>query len=735
MKPLYKKTKKELKSLYQSFDTSRIHIAEVMDTRNVTHNGAIKIWIVNSPYPKTESDKWLTAYYSTPFAGSTPDNSESYDFEDTKKSYGMWFTPPDVGNHVLVCFVNGRNDNVDLYYFSCIHDHYMNHMLPGISKDLNSNDLSPKTEYNKAISNDESKKANYTPLYNSLLKQGLIEDDVRGAGKSSARREAPSRVYGWLTPRGTHIVMDDGEDDTVIPDWEDEPNPNMLSNKANNPSNKLNKRKGEGIRLRTRSGTQILLSEEEGNIYIINKDGSVWFELNNEGYFDLYSYNDISIRSNNNINFYADKNINIEAGNDINVKSKNNINLEIGNDYNSIIENDNKSIIKNDNDILIKNDDKKKVENNQHLTVDNTTKHFYKYYDFNSSDISTFNYIGDCYKNYGNDMYQAYLNGGIRPYYVRYTYSAIEPCVPTYYPPTEATTVPRCGSKDLEDFIKQITPPTDVDNAQNINKNTKLDKINFMNNDWSDITTTTIVNRLPQHEPWQDHIISSSGYKNHVLEGDSTIKGLKLKKNATTTKMSKPLTIVGSPVIGMPSGVYSGKEYKKDIPLYEYKQAPSGLLNPSNNYTTSVNGIEFIKQKEGFSATPYVDATGYSIGYGHFITKNEKFTTITKDEATALLTVDLKIYESCVKNYVSVNITQNQFDSLVSFIYNVGGSAFKNSTLLKVLNAGNYEAVPEQFMRWKYAIINGNKTVVNALLVRRTEEANMFSTFDENLLT
>jgi lysozyme len=101
----------------------------------------------------------------------------------------------------------------------------------------------------------------------------------------------------------------------------------------------------------------------------------------------------------------------------------------------------------------------------------------------------------------------------------------------------------------------------------------------------------------------------------------------------------------------------------------------------------SENGLAIIKESEGFKPAPYLCPAGYwTIGFGHRILSTESFISITEAEAEQLLIKDVGIAENCINNLVKVPITQNQFDALVSFVYNVGCEAFKNSTMLRLLN-------------------------------------------------
>ena len=141
---------------------------------------------------------------------------------------------------------------------------------------------------------------------------------------------------------------------------------------------------------------------------------------------------------------------------------------------------------------------------------------------------------------------------------------------------------------------------------------------------------------------------------------------------------------------------------------------------------TSKNGKDIIKKYEGFRAAAYVCPAGVvTIGYGTTkingkpVSENMKITTA---EANVLLDEDLFIFEKHVNDLVKVDLTQNQFDALVSFVYNVGPGAFKKSTLLKKLNLEDYEGAANEFPRWNKA----NKKVLPGLTRRRATEKELF---------
>lgn len=137
----------------------------------------------------------------------------------------------------------------------------------------------------------------------------------------------------------------------------------------------------------------------------------------------------------------------------------------------------------------------------------------------------------------------------------------------------------------------------------------------------------------------------------------------------------------------------------------------------------SQKGIDLIKKFEGCRLAAYKCPAGvWTIGYGHTGADVRSGKIITQEEAEKLLRTDLKLHCNNVSQLVRVPLTQNQFDALVSFEYNVGYAALKNSTLLKLLNANKYKEAAEQFGRWKYA---GGK-ILMGLVRRREEEKQLF---------
>ncbi|MBE9491050.1 MAG: lysozyme [Bacteroidetes bacterium] len=136
----------------------------------------------------------------------------------------------------------------------------------------------------------------------------------------------------------------------------------------------------------------------------------------------------------------------------------------------------------------------------------------------------------------------------------------------------------------------------------------------------------------------------------------------------------------------------------------------------------SKQGTDLIKEFEGFRDKAYKCPAGvWTIGYGHTLGVQEG-DVITKAEGQELLLCDLRTAISAVNSLVTVQLSQSQFDALVSFVFNIGIGAFVRSTLLKVLNNCQYEQVPHELKRWN----KSNGKVLAGLVRRREAEAQLF---------
>jgi hypothetical protein len=275
-----------------------------------------------------------------------------------------------VGNTVLVIFVEGNINKG--YWIGCVQAENQNFMIPDGRAATTYTDTStnptqigkklPVGEYNKElllnVKNLSDSTKNLKPInqqfVNILNNQGLLEDEIRGLTTSSARREAPSMVFGVSTPGpvdkrgsargkggryysrlgGSSIVMDDGDDKFL-----------RKTSAATGPSEYVSRSlfelegdetipHNELVRIRTRTGHQILLHNSEDLIYIGNARGTTWIEMTANGKLDIFAQDSVSIHTQTDFNFKADRDVNIEAGRNVNIKSRSNFNIESMANYN-----------------------------------------------------------------------------------------------------------------------------------------------------------------------------------------------------------------------------------------------------------------------------------------------------------------------------------------------------------------------------------------------------------------
>ncbi|WP_210523472.1 lysozyme [Pantoea ananatis] len=137
---------------------------------------------------------------------------------------------------------------------------------------------------------------------------------------------------------------------------------------------------------------------------------------------------------------------------------------------------------------------------------------------------------------------------------------------------------------------------------------------------------------------------------------------------------------------------------------------------------TSNKGMDLIKRFEGLKLEVYRDSVGIpTIGYGH--TNGVKMgDVITCEQADKYLREDLLVAELTINTNVKVKLTQNQFDALASFVFNLGSGNFVKSTLLKKLNAGDFAAAADEFGKW----VNAGGKKLAGLVKRRAAEREVF---------
>lgn len=327
-----------------------------------TRAGRLQVFIdVFADGNPDDSSKWTSVSYLPGFFGSTPANPAATGvgtyIDGNPNTYGMWFTPPDIGVKVLCVFVNG--DRSQGFYIGVVPPQSTGHMVPAVGASAayvaeNKNQADyfagatrlPVTEINTnnpAIEESgrffDKPKPIQAVVAETMFRQGLIKDPERGPISSSSQRETPSQVYGVSTPG--------------IPVYQGGLKPGEAQEKINNGSLKPQDLKVIGrvgghsivmddgdvnglnrlIRFRTTAGHQITMSDSGDFFYITHANGLAWFELGAEGTLDVYATNSINLRTRGDINLHADRDINMYAGGNVKVKAEDTIQMEAKVDF------------------------------------------------------------------------------------------------------------------------------------------------------------------------------------------------------------------------------------------------------------------------------------------------------------------------------------------------------------------------------------------------------------------
>lgn len=333
------------------------YIGIVKDNVDPARMGTIKVYIpsLSGEGEEGRTNELKTVKYLNPFYGAKSplgvDPTSPAKHSATQHSYGMWFTPPDIDTRVMVIFVEGRESQG--YWMGCVMEPLTNHMIPGIASSTNTfspfsegddvitkeniygTDDVPASEVNRSLFNAEvsgtgfEQKKPIHPFADTLQRQGLISDPVRGTTTSSARRESPSNVFGISTPGPVSRRSDDSKKTRIGP--LDKIQEKILTREAGHQfvmddgdegrNNKL-------IRLRTGGGHQILMHDTENVIYIANATGNAWMEFSASGRIDVYSNDSINLRSSTDFNIHSDANINMYAKNRIKMRGNQGISLD-----------------------------------------------------------------------------------------------------------------------------------------------------------------------------------------------------------------------------------------------------------------------------------------------------------------------------------------------------------------------------------------------------------------------
>ena len=316
--------------------------------------------LTNDPGP----DDCIWCQYLSPFYGAksveATNKSAPDDYKLTQHSYGMWFVPPDIDTEVLVIFAKGELSKKNAFWIGCVQQPLTNQQVPGYGastftelasdrstareRGITANasgqtqdygtDLLPVGERNRrliegAVSAESANSFRYPVnriLADQMSAQGLIQDPVRGTTTSSAKREAPSQVFGINTPGR---IREDSRSLNIGPGGapvRPDRNPGhsfVMDDGAEDGSNQL-------TRLRTASGHQILMHDTEGTVYIANGSGKAFIEMERDGTVSVFSDGGINMRTKQDFNLHSDRHVNFHAKGSLNFTAEQNVNLNGG---------------------------------------------------------------------------------------------------------------------------------------------------------------------------------------------------------------------------------------------------------------------------------------------------------------------------------------------------------------------------------------------------------------------
>lgn len=471
--------------------------------------------------------------YAPPFFGQTNvgfngiNTGNDLAYNDTQKSYGMSFIPPDVGVRVLCVFDNESNDG---FWIGCIPDDFMNHMVPGIAASTNvdqspqqqtdygSGQALPVAEWNKELDENKNRGNDYDgykrpvhPLAGFMLESGLLQDFVRGPSTSTMRRASVSNVYGISTPGpidkrpgtkkarrgtgdfptepqfvsrlgGTTFVMDDG-DDRFVRKTPATDGPAEYADTKNGESGDVRIPLGECFRVRTRTGHQILLHNSEDLIYIGNGRGTTWIEMSSDGKIDIYAQDSISVHTQQDFNFRADRDVNIEAGRNVNIKAAGTtagdrtgeIHLETQSNLKEFVGKDRIVKVTGEDNLTVTTDLKIAVNGTQEITVAADSKII-------AANINS------------TARQETFITSGVNSNFLaggKHIEQATK--IEMNCDPASPADAPSGAVTDIEALSTFDIPTTD-------------NELEFATTGYqSEESITSIMKRIPAHEPWLDH--------------------------------------------------------------------------------------------------------------------------------------------------------------------------------------------------------------------------------------
>lgn len=616
----------------------------------------------------------------------------------------------------------------------------------------------------------------------NLLEAGLMCDLERGAGVSGIRRESPSYVIGFKSPGWTY----DSEKKNInaatgkLFDGTEVGARQVGATAGAAPTRDYQTVETVGhqfvmddhpeyqsIRMRTSAGSQILMNDSGNHgttpyIFINTPKGQVWIELRDDGQINIYAGESVSIHAEKDLNIKTDGNLNLEVGGNMNVAVTGDMDWRVLGDAQMSYGTSDEGLVTTlmsggSLDVQVSGIMALQAFGGVDITsgaylragaatdfsISSLESIFLRAdYDINmfallstkitaelSMDLLTDGIMkqkarGAFFIDGGRLLAAdadilSLAGGGVAP--ARRAFPLAKDPLPAF--DIDEITLNKVYPKPTVEQIYKCEPPTKE--------------------------LESILPRVPQHLPWPEVVSDSSGFSGWVEPERDETKNARI--GATRASAFRPVTVRG--MVGGVQGVWEGQPYRTqspaEKPVYvKLRDFEPGELAKASAFQASDKIKTFIKEKEQLRIFSYRDAgKAWAIGYGHNIKIGDtingvridkaalqeldrsegkrlggKPLIITEEEADRLFDADLQKFSESVRKNTTAEITQGQFDAMTSFAYNVGRSAFANSTMLRRLNEGKVDQVPHQWMRW----INVSGVPNNGLRTRRDEELQNF---------
>lgn len=714
-----------------------------------------------APINDSERSGWVRVYPLLSFFGAD-DYRESPNFGRIPKdwesnSYGFWYQPR-IGDEVGVLFNQG--DPAKGYWIGCKPKQYCNFMVPGHAADATSieggefcTDVGPAHDKNENL--DVLRKPSLV-FYRNLAESGLLTDPIRGAGSTSARRESPSRVTGIKTPgdpdtgmMGHQIAMDDHPDH-------------------------------QGMRFRTSKGAQVYLNDTCDMIYISTQKGNVWLEFEDTGRVHIHAEDSISIHTMKDYNLVVEKDMNMEVRGDLNWLVKGNTKWEFQKQVDWRIgeelpgHNFNLSVFRDINIRTIQ--PKGKCETSNDINI----------WSREDTNILAFDPCGVYSPHVRIQAKDPSKESTItlRPQDIREE-GWDEVHIRSLFGDTMIKAgINAPGSLELDGQLNvniaahledvnisalQANVVVEAANQLSLGAVTQLIHASGLINvrggalancpQWTIAETVGIIPpcptppvpidaRHPQKPVPPEHAATAIKPKRYSLPGPPASPFCECGANqyyvVPLVPQHEPWTCQKCAGKDVPVGRPQAEP--NDTTANEQSKPPENEENPNQDappeqqskkgkaceMTISDKGLDIIKRYEGFSACRYSDLGVPAIGYGHRIKPGENIgQCITKEQADAILRADVQIAERCLCSKVTADITQEQYDGLVSLAFNTGCGQKDLNTAIRKFNEGNVEGA---YDTWG-SIVKGGGRVLPVLQRRRAEELRRARSGDTTTVT